>query len=117
MIYISDPRELKRIIGSNSIVLVAFVKEDSESQSISYAIRFFERIREPYMLVVIANIAKYPEIAEEFNINVSPTVRLYIDGKAVFEQQGGMSSYDKDVYALKEGIKAVLRAKGIRFLV
>ena len=117
MRYITSVEELRKLLDQNHIVLVAFIGDDEESRSISYAVRFFEKIREPDIVVAIVNVLEHPDVAEVFGIEYTPTIRLYIDSRIVFEQKGGMKSYDKDVYVLKEGIKDVLRSRGIRFLV
>lgn len=117
MKYITSVKELRELLDQNDMVLIAFVGSNEESRSISYAVKFFERIREPDIIVAIVNILEHPDVAEVFKIEYAPTIRLYINGEIVFEQKGGMGSYDKDVYVLKEGIKDVLRSRGIRFLV
>ncbi len=119
MITTSNVDELREVINKFRIVLVAFIDKKSDYYSIAHVLRFFEKIREPSIYSVVFTITddNKSRVVSELGVKDIPTIRLYINGNIALEQYGVFESYDSNLYALKEGVKSVLRSRGIRFLV
>ncbi len=119
MINTSSIDELREVISRFRIVLVAFIDKKSDYYNIARVLRFFERIREPSIYSIIFTItdSNRDRVLSELGVKDIPTIRLYVDGNIVLEQYGVFDSYNSNLYALKEGVKSVLKSRGIRFLI
>ncbi len=116
VVYVDSREELERLLKTRKLLLIVYSDRSDDSRSLSYAARMFERIREPIITVAIIDVTRTNDKSLLSDIDTLPIAKLYMNGRAIFEQKGSMGYYQKDFIALKEGIKSVLAGRGIRLL-
>ncbi len=106
--------QLQTFIRRNRIALIAFAKKGSSEWE--YARRLLTRLesRAGYLMsFAIADKSLEEAVASNSEEIV---IRLYLESKPVFEQQGVFGKQDLDYEALRRGIKAVLKRHSIKTL-
>ncbi len=108
---IVERSKLDELIRRSRIALIAFTKPNSDAWN--YAKRLLSKLESKAGYLM--NIA----IADASLENISsrePVIRMYLDSKLVFEQQGVFWKHDLDYEALRRGIKSVLKKHSIKTL-
>ncbi len=112
MIEVESKTDIERAILSNKVVIIEYYKEnDSRNKEFSRAVKYLERHVDPSILVLRVCIDKNPELSKD--IKDTPALRVYLDGKLVFEQYGSFGKSDLDLYVLRRSIRHVLRSFNI----
>ncbi|NPA84707.1 MAG: thioredoxin family protein [Crenarchaeota archaeon] len=63
--------------------------------------------------VLEVDIGMAPKVAHEERVFVVPTVKVYIDGKAVITQEDTTGSVSVDAEHLRRALKGALKSRGI----
>lgn len=99
--------EVKKLIYSNELVLVAIVKGNSNTEELLRSLLGkIEIISKGRITSVLANFSKIGE--------KEVVISLYVQGQEVFRQEGLFGNAAKDYTALKWSIREVLKERGIR---
>ncbi len=116
---IRSNEELYRILNSYSLVLIQYLdpNRDRESRELYYAFRELSKILSVNMdaIAAIVRIDKYPELARD--VDKTPLLRVYHRGRIIFEQYGGFSERDLDLYVLRRSIRNTLHRMNLRYRV
>ncbi len=101
--------EIKRAINSNRVVIIEYYDPDNkDSREFSMAVKAMERTLDPSILLLRVSVKKFPNLMD--GIKVLPCIRVYLDGRLVFEQQGGFGKKDLDLMVLRRSIRSTLRS-------
>ncbi len=121
MIYeLESYSELESFISRNRIALIAFVSRDSKLwRYLESLLRHFEQ-RAGYLIsfaMIDIEKAKSHLPSEQAEIaRKSCLIRLYFDGKCIFEQEGVFGNLESDFQALRHGVKDVLKRRSVKTL-
>ena len=116
MLKVRDREEYKRIIKSSELVLVDFHSDSNpESRYFSMVLEDFAWRFRKYIKLVRVDFDEAKEIIEMENVDSTPKVRLYFNGRCIFEQDGCFMDYEKDMTVLRRGIRSVLKKYGLRY--
>ncbi len=114
---IRDRNEFTRILKAYRLVLLQYLdpSRDKESRELYYAFRKLSEIVSGNrdVIAAIIRIDKYPELASD--ISKTPLLRVYYDGKVIFEQYGGFSERELDLYVIRRGIRSVLYKMNLNY--
>ncbi len=116
---LQDINEFKRFVKVNNIVLIGFVEGNTDVKR--YMINLFEKLESRighiinFALFDIENTPNNSTIKEDEGINKLPLIRLYLNGKNVFEQEDCFMDLRLDYYVLKISMKDILQRHGIRW--
>jgi hypothetical protein len=113
--------ELVRVLKAYKLVLIEYLDpfRDKESREHYYAFRKLSEIvsRNKDAIAVLVRIDMVPNISGYVDPRKTPLLRVYYDGKIVFEQYGGFSRRDFDLYVLRRSIRDVLYKLGLKYRV
>jgi len=108
MYEVSSIDEIKRAISSNRVVIIEYYDPDSrESREFSKAVKAMEHTLDPSILLLRVSIKKFPSLID--GIKEIPCIRVYLDGRLVFEQRGSFGNRDLDLIVLRRSIRSTLR--------
>ncbi len=114
MYEVSSIDEIKRAISSNRVVIVEYYDPDSKvSKDFSKTIKAMERTLDQSILLLRVSIKKFPSLMD--SIKEIPCIRVYLDGRLVFEQQGCFGKRDLDLMVLRRSIRNTLRSLNVSF--
>ena len=114
MYEVTSIEEIKRAINSNRVVIIEYYDPDSkESREFSKAVKAMERTLDPSILLLRVSIKRFPYLMD--GIKEIPCIRVYLDGRLVFEQQGGFGKRDLDLMVLRRSIRSTLRGLNASF--
>lgn len=114
MYEVSSIDEIKRAINSNRVVIIEFYDPDNkESREFSKTIKAMEQTLDPSILLLRVSIKKFPNLMN--SIRELPCIRVYLDGKLVFEQQGSFGKKDLDLMVLRRSIRSTLKSLNVVF--
>ncbi len=114
MIEVSSREEIRRAIASNRVVVIEYYDRDSrEGREFSKAVKYLEKHIDPSIIVLRVSAKDHPELLD--GIKALPTIRMYLNGKLVFEQQGGFGNTELDLMVLRRSMRSVLRSFNIAF--
>ncbi len=104
--------EIRRALKSNKIVIIEFYDpEDRCSREFSKAVRAMEQTLDPSILLLRVSAKEHPELLN--GIKEIPCIRVYLDGRLVFEQQGGFGRRDLDLFVIRRSIRSTLRSLNV----
>ncbi|MEM1628423.1 MAG: hypothetical protein QXP02_01690 [Desulfurococcaceae archaeon] len=107
--------EFIRALIGNEVVFIEFYEPgNKESEIFSEAVKRLEKTIDPSILVCRINIKEHPEIVE---YNGVPSLRVYYNRNAVFEQIGGLSTIELNLSVLRRGIREVFKMYNIKLRV
>ncbi len=114
MIEISDPSEIKRAMNFYRVVIIEYYDpEDRVSQEFSRAVKMLQEHLDPSGIILRVSTRDHPELASD--VKTIPCLRVYLDGRLVFEQQGGFGKRDLDLTVLRRSIRHTLRGLNVSF--
>ncbi len=112
MIEINTRDDFIRAIKTNQVVIVEYFDPDNEESKKFYpTMKDVEKHVDPSILVLRINVKKTPELSN--GIHTLPCIRVFLDGKVVFEQQGVFGRRELDLMVLRRGIRSVLRNRNV----
>ncbi len=105
------------ILSKYSLVLVAFLDNSEESRRFEQVLERLDRelrwVNSPAELVKVYS-DKCQELFIREGISTTPYIKVYLDGRVIFEQRGALGDVYKDVYILRRGVRETLRRYGMR---
>jgi len=105
------------ILSRYSLVLVAFLDNSEESRRFEQVLERLDRelrwINSPAELVKVY-CDKCKDLFLREKVDSTPYVKVYLEGKVIFEQRGSLGDIHKDVYILRRGVRDTLRRYGRR---
>lgn len=113
---IRSKRELEELVRSCRAVLVEF------RDHTTFEGRYFTRVLESLASVIAHDIelayidvTKRRELAS--NVDRTPALRLYVEGRVVWEQEGCLLNEEADKMAIRRGIRDTSKKLGLRLRV
>ncbi len=114
MIEVRSREEIDRAIASNRVVIIEYYDKESRiGREFSRAVKYLEKHIDPSILILRVSAREHPELLD--GVKELPLLRVYLDGKLVFEQQGGFGKTDLDLMVLRRSIRSVLRSFNVAF--
>lgn len=120
MVYeLKDGNELREYIIRNSLVVLAITNKDKESLW-RYIIDIFTKLEQSVKPSIMFTVVHYQSIASElkpFEVDQaqrSIIIKMFLNGRCIFEQEGVLGSKVNDEIALKRGIRESLKPYAIR---
>ncbi|MET1101243.1 MAG: thioredoxin family protein [Pyrodictiaceae archaeon] len=107
--------EVKKIIDSSKLVLLlAYDSRAPNGRYISGLIDDIAYTIEPVVSVIKVDVSDNDEILEHLSIRSIPRLRLYLNGRIIWEQIGFFMNYSSDKYAIRRGMLKALRNYGLK---
>ena len=114
MIEVASWDEIRRAVNYNKVVIVEYYDPDDKvSKELSMALKKINEVADPSILFLRVSIKRNPELVKDLR-NI-PCIRVYVNGRIVFEQQGGFGRRDLDLLVLRRSIRRVLRSFNITY--
>ncbi|WFO76121.1 thioredoxin [Desulfurococcaceae archaeon MEX13E-LK6-19] len=114
MIEIRDVVELKRALNFYKVVIIEYYDPDDEvSREFSKAVKMLQKHLDPDGIILRVSTKEHPELASD--VKTIPCLRVYLNGKLVFEQQGGFGNRELDLTVLRRSIRHTLRSLNVAF--
>lgn len=107
MYEIVNEEEFDRAINGNRIVFVLYywVRRNKETETFIETLRKLEERSDPEVLFCSVDANKLPRLAP--NKGSKPLLKVYYEGKVVFEQEGCLTDVDLNTQAVRRGLKSV----------
>lgn len=107
MYEISNQEEFDRAINSNRVVFVLYywVRKNKETETFIETLKKLEEKSDPEVLFCSVDVNKLPALAP--NKGSRPLLKVYYDGKVVFEQEGCLTDVDLNTQAVRRGLRSV----------
>jgi len=114
MIRITSLDEMNEFVSSNKLALIGFVDSSKEADRVIIRVlNYLEGRIGTHISFALCDVREAREVAKVLALTKTPYIKLYLNGRSIFEQEGSFNSFERDVYVLRISIKEVLRSKGI----
>lgn len=111
---IRDPSDIKRAMNFYRVVIIEYYDpEDKVSREFSQAVKMLQKTIGPDGIILRVSTRDHPELAGD--VKTVPCLRVFLNGKLVFEQQGGFGDRHLDLTVLRRSIRSTLRGLNIAF--
>jgi len=114
MFKITNVEDVRKFISSNKLALIGFINSSkSEDKNFIKVLNYLEKRIGNVISFALCDLKDNVDISSTHSITKTPLIKLYYNGKSIFEQEGSFDNFETDIYVLRISIKDVLRTIGI----
>lgn len=111
---INDERAYEEAVRRGGVTIAVFMRGGRRvSRYFSMVVEDLAWKMRATALFLLVDVDKLPGLAMRENVALLPALRLYVNGRCVWEQEGCFMDYEKDMLVLRRSIREALRAEGL----
>ena len=114
MLKITNVKDINNFINANKLALIGFIDSTkTEDRNFVKVLNYLEKKIGNVVSFALCDLRENIDISRLHSITKTPVIKLYHNGKSIFEQEGTFNNFETDVYVLRISIKDVLRNRGV----